>query len=457
MVVLIIEALGVLVAICLVIGFFFIREGRRKALYAACALVVLAGFGAAAVGTRNGTPIINHAAPISAATQVIFAGSNVAGQIAIESLSARDGTLRWRHLLNFKQQDFLPQPIVSGNTTYVVASNDSHTALVLYALRSLNGDILWSHTLGFSAQDVVWDGAGPLLMDGKVYIAVGHGISLDSTANGISTLYALRADNGVTVWSRQLKGVDYQPGEGGPDPTVLAADGGRVFVNETDGHIHALRASDGAEIWSAGGGVGTIGIGSGVLYQRGFLGNLSIIALRESDGAGIWVHPFVSVHGMSAEGNRLVAVTMSSSVPGSLENLTAYLTGMNADDGKVLWQYPIGNTAPMPVVSNGAVYFADGFTLDALDIGDGHVLWHEHVPDRTNSEFDGVAVSPQGNVVFVTTSAYIGENFFIDAATCFCLPPDKVYALNVHDGSADWEYALPFNFSVAGSPQLAVN
>jgi outer membrane protein assembly factor BamB len=294
-------------------------------------------------------------------------------------------------------------------------------------------------------------------MEGQIYIAVGHNIVLGVRTGGVSTLYALRADNGVTTWSQQVDSVAYQSLDGGPTPAVLTADAGRVFVNETDDRIHALRAADGVEVWSAAGGVGTIGVGAGVLYQRGPVEQLSIMALRESDGAELWAHSFVSVHGLAVEGDHLVAVTMSSAVPGSLEDLTAYLTGISASDGKIRWQHRIGSTAPMPVVSYGVVYFTDGFSLDAVDSSDGHALWQEHVPDWTGSMFNAAAIAPRGNIVFVVTSAYIGEDPLFDPATCGCLPPDKVYALDAQHGAAYWQYRLPPPWSAGDDLQLALN
>jgi outer membrane protein assembly factor BamB len=269
-----------------------------------------------------------------------------------------------------------------------------------------------------------------------------------------TTLYALRGDDGVSVWSRQIQGVDYQSAEDlNHDPAVLAADDGRLFVNEADGDVHALRAGDGAQVWRASGGVGTIGAGGGILYQRGTLEKMSIIALRESNGERLWVDPFASVHGMAVSGNRVVAVTMSI----TSNNLAAFLTDIDASTGKVLWRSSIQSTDPVPLASHGVVYFTDFFTLYAFRIGDGHVLWHEQVPDRTNSWFDVVASSAQTNVLFVITNPFVGEDPLFDPDTCSCLPLTKVYALNAQDGSAYWQYVPPVTSSTEGFLQIDVS
>jgi outer membrane protein assembly factor BamB len=339
---------------------------------------------------------------------------------------------------------------MSGDATYVTGSDQSHTALVLYALNSQNGAIVWSDTLSTSSQDYVWeDEAGPLAMDGMVYIAVGHDLYSGSPRMYNSILYALRADTGVTAWSQQLN-IAYQSLSGGPPPTILTVDAGRVFVNETDGLLHALSPSDGVEVWSAKGGVGTIGIGPGVLYQCGNVVHTSVIALRESDGVELWTQPFYAVAGMAVTGNHLVAVTMSPEP-------RAYLTGIRASDGVTSWQYPIESTQGAPVISSGVVYYDDGFTIDAVDINNGRLLWHDNTPDLTYSEFDDVMVSPQGHVVFAVTSPYIGEDPFFDPVTCGCLPSDKVYALNDQDGAAYWQYQLSSNGDAMGGLEFAAN
>lgn len=449
------QCLCCLAVIAFVIGFFLIKGRQRKITLAAGACLVLLGIVAGGAVEREGFPLLHRAAPISAAAQVIFSGANMEGQMAVESVTAGDGIARWRHLLNIKQQNYALRPLVSDNIVYVVGSDQAHNALVLSALQSQHGDLLWSRVLGTYAQDSVWEGAGPLSLDGKIYIAVGHNINFDSLNESTTTLYALRASDGVTLWSRQLPSLDYQPSQDwGNDPAVLAADDGRLFVNEADGKVHALRASDGTEVWSAEGGAGTLGAGNGILYQRGPLNDLSILALRESDGAHLWIAPFDSVHSMAVEGKYLVAVTMSGS---SDENLKAFLTGIDASSGKVLWNFPIENTTYRPLASDGVVYFTDEHTLDVLRISDGHLLWQEQVPDLTDSWFVVAAASAQANVLFVITDPYVGEDPLFDPATCNCLPPTKVYALNAHDGSAYWQYQPPLTSSTEGFLQIDVS
>jgi outer membrane protein assembly factor BamB len=137
------------------------------------------------------------------------------------------------------------------------------------------------------------------------------------------------------------------------------------------------------------------------------------------------------------DGKHLVAFTSSAS------GAKSFLIGIETDSGQVLWSYPVGGGRSVPLAVHGVVYFPDGFTLDAVRLSDGHLLWQEPVPDHTDSQFEVVTAAEQANVLYVATSPFVGEDPLFDPATCACLPAPKVYALNAGDGAAYWQYRPP--------------
>jgi outer membrane protein assembly factor BamB len=77
----------------------------------------------------------------------------------------------------------------------------------------------------------------PLIVDGRVYVTVGH------TDSYGSKLYALDVATGATVWGPiELGGTYFWSG--------LAYDGGRVFTVNGDGLMGAFDAASGAATWS---------------------------------------------------------------------------------------------------------------------------------------------------------------------------------------------------------------
>ena len=75
----------------------------------------------------------------------------------------------------------------------------------------------------------------------------------------------------------------------GPPPAALASCAGVVYFGGHDRRLHALRAGDGALLWSSqtGGGQYTGPVAArGVVYFGGR--DLRLYALRAADGVGLW-------------------------------------------------------------------------------------------------------------------------------------------------------------------------
>jgi outer membrane protein assembly factor BamB len=222
---------------------------------------------------------------------------------------------------------------VSGNTVYM-ASSDS--AGGLYAIRS--GRMIWhfpSH--GGLAASPVADGD-------LVYVVTNSGGT-----------YALRAADGREVWN-------FRPGTvtaGGPD-YAAATDavpgpwlaGGRVYVGDGRGAVHALRAADGKEIWHSP--VRGQGFDLAIGRETVYLGSEDgvVRALRASDGGQIW-------HFITGGSNTSVTGAGSTVYVGG-NNLYA----LRAADGKQQWSLPVRATSLTTVP--GAVYVSTGSSLYAM-------------------------------------------------------------------------------------------
>src|SRR5215831_2464871 len=116
----------------------------------------------------------------------------------------------------------------------------------------------------------------PAVAGGLVYVP-------GSTGGGQQSggpLVAVRASDGATVWSSRLgKGVD----------SALAVAGDVIYFNGIDNKLYAVRASDGTRIWATGLGGGPLPdpvVAGDVVYFDGVDGQL--YAVRASDGHRIW-------------------------------------------------------------------------------------------------------------------------------------------------------------------------
>lgn len=109
-------------------------------------------------------------------------------------------------------------------------------------------------------------------------------------------------------------------------------------------------------------------------------------ALRASDGASLWTSPRVLLLG-AADGLVFVGTTrLGPAFPGSsVSNIDAgNIEALRAGDGKVLWTQPTaGRAAHSAAISAGRMFVTlDGSDtiVEALDAMDGHLLWTQPLP-----------------------------------------------------------------------------
>ena len=192
----------------------------------------------------------------------------------------------------------------------------------------------WSVNFG---QDMSY----PLIVDGKVFVTVRHASSYGTT------LYALNAADGATVWSYELGGFTYW--------SALCYESGRVFALNGDGLLRAFDGASGAVIWSRQlGGLSYTSapvVFQGVVYLDGWGSSGSIVYAVSADSGNLLWTTTVSPGSNSSPAVTTDGVYLSY----ACENVNK----LNPANGALVWRkYIAGNTGNgrAPVLYNGRLY-----------------------------------------------------------------------------------------------------
>ncbi len=355
-------------------------------------------------------------------------------------------------------------PVVgSGCVLVTTFVNGRHQTNWLYALRTSSGSLMWSmggRGVGLSS---------PVIIGGIV-----------CTASGTGEVYAVRVNDGGTIWDYSAVSANAV----GDQNPILAADGGICYVAATD--LTALRAADGAKLWSFPGG--SPKPVAGIVYAAGYDGSVyalsahqgtqiwksvrlpgsatiqavaegalyassgdHVYALRPSDGALLW--------SFSAGGNELTGVIADAGTvfvgTGINDNGTlaadtpnGYLYALRSGDGVLLWRFPAKGGVYSVAASGQAVYFntADGH-VRALRADGGSGMWSFALGGSpgSNSLAGPVAV---GSEVFFSVGKYTTENGTGIQVTD---PGGHVYALSASGGETVWDFRTG---SIPGLPTV---
>lgn len=245
------------------------------------------------VMTLGHSAICGDVAYVSSGPGESFGGApSITGSLLAMNLTT--GTTLWN--IKLTTGSFIGYPTTDGQLVYSIINND--TAL---AFAANSGALVWKEVLPQASQTVI--------APGNVTISS----TSSSTATGPRTVT-------VTLFGGQNL-VETPP---------LAE--GELFVTTVDGHVFALNATNGNEVWSKGLGAGIDDprSSSAVGYGKIFLGT--------SGG----------------------------------------LFAVNISDGSVAWRAQLGDAHPStPTVVDGSVFIADGNgTLYQFDASNGTLLWH---------------------------------------------------------------------------------
>jgi outer membrane protein assembly factor BamB len=253
----------------------------------------------------------------------------------------------------------------------------------------------------------------PLIADGKVYVTV-------KNASGFgTTLFALNATNGATLWSFALSAT--RPW------SALCYENGRVFAVNNDGLLRAFDGPTGNVLWS----VQLPGqfsftapptVFQGVIYLSGAGSGGTVYAVNADSGAVLWTTPVMNGD-MSSPAVTSEGVYVSYSCPNVYK--------LNPASGSQIWHYSpgcSGGGGKTPALLNGRLY----------------------VRDSSDTIFDSETGTIVGNFNAKNTPAFSGSRGFFLNGPHFFGSFGTLQARDVNTNSVIW------NFSGDGFLQSAV-
>lgn len=178
---------------------------------------------------------------------------------------------------------------------------------------------------------------------------------------------------------------------GGSSPAVV---NGIVYVNATDGSLHALDAATGAQVWQQHIGLSQTSpaVANGIVYTGSNENN--VYAFEAASGAPLWTAPAqAGVTGITVAKGMVYAATDSG-----------VLSAFDAAAGTLKWsatEYRYNLTTP--AVAAGIVYsVADMGAIFAYDARKGTLLWQL---DWGSAHFAGSPAIDKGLVVYSTDTS----------------------------------------------------
>jgi outer membrane protein assembly factor BamB len=424
------------------------RLGRipRKTLSglgALAAVFALALVAAAVLGTFRGPDSLPSTrtaklSPALASKKVYLATAN-----GVYALRATDGTLVWR-------SDGAMLDVIQANGVVYA----SYSGGGIEALRASDGKRLWRIVLQHG-------GAGRLALDGDtLYITT---TPIPHFLQGLDAghwIYALRTTDGAERWHVALDE------ELASAPAVAS---GAVYVGTTtatvgsattpNGHIDALRATDGAVLWQSpiGGGAypqgySRSGVGSVAITATSNLIFANYVVYRDSDDGKSVRQELTFLELQTSDGSHVVKSGSSvaepaAAFPPAIDSDYTYfaeLDGLGAqrisssDPGG--WYSRLGTAIAGPVLADGTLYASgwDGYTY-AIRATDAYRIWRVHTGG--GSALATPIVQPNGTELVLDGPLLVAPTVVSDAV--FAVGGDTVSELDATTGGRAWTFTVP--------------
>lgn len=354
-----------------------------------------------------------------------------ASQGSIYTLDASSGTVRQSYFTRG-----LAYPTVVDDIFYLNVS--CHPDYLVQALHVSDGSLRWSYRVeGRLTSDV------PVIVDGVVYV---------STVEGM--IYAIQAHDGSLLWRAPIDLGPDVPSFLGPivfaspnvvDEVVYSAPAVNAPLTP---FVYAFQAKDGTLLWKAqitGSTAFPLTVVDGVIYLSTHRG---CSVLHASDGSAIWEQetrgqtcsPPVVMNGRVYLGLSEAKHEVLSFESGELRHWQeAFLCALDASDGSLLWEQPLGITRGVdhpttPLVTPDAIYIgANDGSLYAFQAGDGVPRWHYKTGGALLS-------SPTG----ANGVVYVGAN------------DGSVYALRASDGALLWQTFVSVAVTAVSSVSIRI-
>jgi eukaryotic-like serine/threonine-protein kinase len=243
---------------------------------------------------------------------LVFVGSDTG---RLYALDLQHGRVRWiyRAISSLRIS-----PAVADGVVIVPVSDEG----LFVALRSLDGAVLWTkHFVGGSTAMT------PTIAGAAVYVADAEG----------GHLAALSLQDGSTIWQIDVA-------EGIADPVPIAD--GVLYPRTLQGTLMAVRASDGITLWSTP--IGSEGLGPAVHGNRVFVGLVDGMAAYDTaTGTQVWKFPTpVRAGSATVAGGIVYFMTIDATV-----------FGVDEKTGTKLWKASdAGQPREPPTVVDGTVY-----------------------------------------------------------------------------------------------------
>jgi outer membrane protein assembly factor BamB len=251
----------------------------------------------------------------------------------ISALSVRDGSVRWTYRYPLTTTDTgMGLSSAGDGAVYVTGSNP------LFALNATTGKQMWQANLPQDQGNAVSS-----LLDGVLYVTSSASCFNCEIQPSSSLVSAFDPATGTQLWqSQRLAGFLTPPLEAR----------GIVYVGSQDGHLHALRASDGMQLWTSYAG-GELHVTPQVINGLVCVGTAPFLGKDDPNTTATHIIAFDATSGHQ-QWSYTVPPTQSSGYEPILSgNGTLYTTSgdkridiLQATTGKLLQQYSVLMSGP---------------------------------------------------------------------------------------------------------------